>query len=72
MRVRNGMIQFAWRFLQFQTNSALARWFDERTADGRRGARKTMIVALARKLLTALWRVTLGEIPDGVILKPAV
>lgn len=73
MRVRNGMIQFAWRFLQFQTDSALARWFDERTADGRRGARKTMIVALARKLLIALWRlVTLGEIPDGVILKPAV
>jgi len=43
-----------------------------RTADGRRTIRKTMIVALARKLLIALWRlVTIGEVPVGVILRPA-
>ena len=43
------------------------------TADARGGTRKTMIVALARKLLIALWRlVTSGEIPNGVILRPAV
>ena len=72
-RVRRGMIQLAWRFLMFQKNSALAQWYRTRTADGRGGARKTMIVALARKLLIALWRmVTTGEIPEGISLRPAV
>ena len=72
-RVRRGMIQLAWRFLMFQKNSALAQWYRARTADGRGGARKTMIVALARKLLIALWRmVTTGEIPEGISLRPAV
>src|ERR687897_1694643 len=71
-RVRCGMIQLAWRFLRFQRNSALAQWFHERTTDGRRNTRKTMIVALARKLLIALWRlVTTGEVPEGVVLRPA-
>src|SRR5437763_9005393 len=60
-RVRHGMVQLAWRFLLFQRESALARWYRERTADARSGTRKTMIVALARKLLLALWRlVTAG------------
>jgi transposase len=72
-RVRRGMIQLAWRFLQFQKDSALARWFRARTADGRGDTRKTMIVALARKLLVALWRMAnMGEIPDGIVLRPAV
>jgi transposase len=71
-RVRRGMIQLAWRFLLFQKGSALAEWFARRTADGRRGTRKTMIVALARKLLIALWRlVTIGEMPEGVSMRPA-
>ena len=71
-RVRRGMIQLAWRFLNFQKNSALARWFRVRAADGRSGTRKTMIVALARKLLIAFWRMaTTGEIPEGVMLRPA-
>jgi transposase len=71
-RVRRGMIQLAWRFLMFQKESALAEWFRRRAADGRRGTRKTMIVALARKLLIALWRMTkTGEIPEGVKLRPA-
>ena len=71
-RVRNGMIQFAWRFLMFQPDSELARWYKNRTSDGRSDIRKTMIIALARKLLVALWKfVTLGEIPEGVTLKPA-
>ena len=60
-RVRRGMIQLAWRFLLFQRDSALAQWYRARTADARSGTRKTMIVALARKLLIALWRmVTTG------------
>jgi transposase len=72
-RVRCGMIQFAWRFLRFEKNSALAQWFAARTADGRASTRKTMIVALARKLLIALWRlVTTGEIPQGLTLRPAL
>jgi len=70
-RVRRGMIQLAWRFLRFQKDSVLTQWFRARAADGRSGTRKTMIVALARKLLIALWRMaTTGEIPEGVILRP--
>jgi transposase len=70
-RVRRGMIQLAWRFLMFQKDSALARWFRARTENAR-GTRKTMIVALARKLLIALWRlVREGVVPDGVVLRPA-
>ena len=72
VRVRSGMIQLAWRFVRFQKHSALAQWFAARTADGRAGTRKTMIVALARKLLIALWRLaTRGEVPQGVVLRPA-
>ena len=71
-RVRRGMIQLAWRFLLFQKDSALTQWFRARTADGRKTTRKTMIVALARKLLIALWRfVTTGEVPQGVNLRAA-
>jgi transposase len=71
-RVRRGMIQLAWRFLRFQKESALALWYRSRTADSRVGTRKTMIVALARKLLIALWRfVTTGETLEGVVLRPA-
>src|SRR6201997_1834670 len=71
-RVRRGLIQLAWRFLMFQKDSALAQWYRTRT-EGPSGARKTtMIVALARKLLIALWRlVTTGEVPDGVELRRA-
>jgi len=71
-RVRRGMLQLAWRWLMFQKESALTQWYRSRTADGRRDTRKTMIVALARKLLIALWRyVTTGELPQGVVLKAA-
>jgi transposase len=70
-RVRRGMIQLAWRFLMFQKDSALAQWFRARTENAR-GTRKTMIVALARKLLIALWRlVREGLVPEGVVLRPA-
>jgi len=71
-RVRRGMLQLAWRFLRFQKQSALVQWFQARTADGRMATRKTMILALARKLLIALWRLaTTGEVPHGVVLRPA-
>src|SRR6267378_1823148 len=68
-RVRRGMIQLAWRFLMFQKDSALAQWYRARTENAR-GTRKPMIVALARKLLIALWRlVRQGVVPDGVVLR---
>ena len=69
-RVRRGMIQLAWRFLAHQKNSTLAQWFEARVVAGKK--RKTMIVALARKLLIALWRfVAMGEIPPGLVLRTA-
>jgi transposase len=71
-RVRRGMIQLAWRFLRFQPDSGLARWDRARTADARGALRKTMIVALARKLLIGLWRLaTTGDVPEGLVLRPA-
>src|ERR671933_752383 len=71
-RVRRGMIQLAWRFLLHQKDSVLAKWYRMRTADARGSTRKTMIVALARKLLIGLWRlVSTGEVPEGVVLRPA-
>ena len=71
-RVRRAMLQLAWRWLLHQKNSDLAKWYRARTADGRKDTRKIMIVALARKLLIALWRyVHTGEVPGGVVLKAA-
>jgi transposase len=70
-RVRRGMIQLAWRFLLHQKDSALTQWYRARTASAGR-KRKTMIVALARKLLIALWRLaTTGEVPTRVVLRAA-
>jgi transposase len=70
-RVRRTMVQLAWRFLLFQKDSALARWYHRRTQNAPK-ARKTMIVALARKLLVALWRlVREGVVPEGVVMRPA-
>ena len=69
-RVRRGMIQLAWRFLAYQKESALVKWFEARTENAR-GSRKKMIVALARKLLIALWHfVRDGVTPEGVALRP--
>jgi transposase len=66
------MIQLAWRFLRFQKDSALAQWYWAVTKDAHGAIRKTMIVALARKLLIALWRmVTIGQMPENVALRTA-
>jgi hypothetical protein len=65
------MIQLAWRFLMFQKESVLALLYRARTADSRSGTRKTMIVALARKLVIAPGKfVATGETLEGVILRP--
>jgi transposase len=55
-RVRRGMIQLAWGHLAHQKDRALSEWYRRRTSDAHAGTRKTMIVALARELLIALWR----------------
>jgi transposase len=71
-RARHALIQLAWRFLRHQPDSALVQWFRRRTQDGRGTTRKTMIVALARKLLIALWELaTTGAVPPGVQLHAA-
>jgi transposase len=72
-RVRRGMIQLAWRWLMFQKNSPLTQWYLARTAGAGQAVRKTMIVALARKLLIALWHyVKSGAVPAGVQLRAAI
>ena len=71
-RLRTIMIQIAWLWLRHQPQSALAVWFRERMK--RKGSRlgKTMIVALARKLLVALWKyAAAGVLIEGAVLKPA-
>jgi transposase len=68
-RLRTAMIQLSWLWLRHQPQSALARWFHERAV--RKGARKTAIVALARKLLVALWKyVSAGVVVEGAAMKP--
>jgi transposase len=68
-RLLTTMIQLAWLWLRHQPGSDLARWFRERVRT-RPGARKTTIVALARKLLVALWKyVTHGVLIEGAVIK---
>jgi transposase len=70
-RVRNILIQLSWRLLKYQPASELVLWFKKRTANAQR-SRKPMIVAVARKLIVALWRyVNLGLVPKGFQMKAA-
>jgi transposase len=69
-RARRTAIELAWLWLRHQPGSALARWFQERVGASRGRTRRTMIVALARKLMVALWRyVTQGLVPEGAVIK---
>jgi transposase len=70
--LRKAMVELAWLWLRYQPGSALARWFADRVGTARGRVRKIAAVALARKLLVALWRyVTTGLVPDGAQLKRA-
>ena len=70
-RIRSLMIQIAWGWLRYQPHSALSVWFNTRFALGGKRMRRIGIVALARRLLIALWRyVQSGAIPEGASLKP--
>lgn len=67
-RVRTAMVEVAWLWLRYQPQSALSVWFFERAQGGGR-ARRVFIVALARKLLVALWRyLETGQVPEGAVL----
>ena len=69
-RVRVLTVQLAWCWLRYQPRSALAQWFNARFAGGGSRIRRIGIVALARRLLIALWRyVEYGVIPEGATLK---
>lgn len=69
-RARAGLLELAWLWLRWQPDSALSVWFRQRVGESKGRIRKIMIVALARKLLVALWRfVKDGVIPEGAKMK---
>jgi transposase len=69
-RLRHTMIELAWLWLRHQPDSTLSTWFRERVGEARGRVRRVAIVALARKLLVALWRFTgQGVVPEGAVLK---
>src|SRR6516165_4620989 len=70
-RVRGLLVELAWSWLRLQPGSALAQWFNRRFAGAGKRMRRVGIVALARRLVIALWRyLQHGEIPAGARLKP--
>lgn len=71
-RARKTLVQMAWLWLRYQPESGLSIWFRERVGELQGRTRRIAIVAMARKLLIALWRFTeTGEIPDDVTLGTA-
>ena len=69
-RARTTLVQIAWLWLRYQPGSALATWFRERVGSLQGRTRRIAIVAMARKLLIALWRyVETGALPNGVVLR---
>ncbi len=71
-RLRSTMVELSWLWLRYQPDSALARWFHERVQHNGGRLKKPTIVALARKLLVALWKyATAGVVIEGAIVKAA-
>jgi transposase len=71
-RLRSAMVQLAWLWVQHQPTSALSRWFKERVKQNGGRGKKAAIVALARKLLVALWKfVSSGVVIEGAVVKAA-
>jgi transposase len=71
-RLRTVMVELAWLWQRYQPGSAEVSWFRERVSGTGARMRKVMVVALARRLLIALWRfATQGVVPDGAVMKPA-
>ncbi len=70
-RVRWMMVELAWMWLRHQPRSALSLWYQRRFGEGNARSRKVGIVALARKLLIALWKyLEQGEVPEGATTVP--
>lgn len=71
-RLRALLIELAWVWLRYQPGSVLSQWFGQKVQGDSKRGRRVAIVALARRLLIALWRyVERGEIPEGALLKTA-
>ena len=71
-RARTLAIELAWGWLRYQPDSALSRWFKERVGDQKGLVKRIAIVALARKLMVALWRyLTQGLVPENAIVRAA-
>jgi len=71
-RARTAAIELAWLWLKHQPDSDLSRWFRERVGNVKGRIRKIAIVALARKLMVALWRyLETGLVPTGAIMRPS-
>src|SRR6266545_7124137 len=71
-RAREKTIELAWLWLRHQPDSALTQWFRQRTLNASKRIKRIAIVALARKLIVALWRfLTTGLVPAGAVLKAA-
>ncbi len=69
-RIRKLMVELAWLWLRYQPHSVLSQWFEQRFGSGGKRMRRIGIVALARKLLVALWRyLEHGVLPQGAVLK---
>jgi transposase len=72
-RLRSVTVELAWLWQRYQPGSALVTWFRKRIGSTGRRVRKVMVVALARKLLIALWRFVIeGVAPEGAAMKPAI
>ena len=70
LSVRWLLVELSWRWLRLQPDSELTHWFERRFASGGKRMRRIGIVALARRLVVALWRyVQHGQIPAGATLK---
>ena len=71
-RLRHAMVELAWLWVRHQPESAPSRWFRARVGHERGRVRRVAIVALACRLLVALWRyLAHGEVPEGAALKAA-
>lgn len=71
-RLRTTMVELSWLWIRYQPDSALARWFQERVQHNGGRLKKPTIVALARKLLIALWKyATAGVVIEGAVMKAA-
>jgi transposase len=69
-QIRSLMVELSWLWLRYQPNSAITQWFQRRFAGGGKRMRRIGIVAMARKLLIALWRyVKEGQVPEGAVFK---